>query len=90
MRLNLLSATGEQLQKLLIDGDLTSEELIQISLAQIEAYDRKGPCLRAMINVTPRETLLAIARHLDRERADGGLRGPLHGIPIIIKVHATP
>ncbi|KAI1160047.1 amidase signature domain-containing protein [Nemania serpens] len=74
MRLNLLSATGEQLQKLLIDGDLTSEELIQISLAQIEAYDRKGPCLRAMINVTPRETLLAIARHLDRERADGGLR----------------
>jgi hypothetical protein len=54
MKPSLLEATREKLRKLLIDGDLTSEELVNIlSLAQTEIYDRKGPCLTAMIDVTP-------------------------------------
>jgi amidase len=64
-------------------GTLTSERLVRLCLARIEAYDRKGPTLRAVIAVNPRA--LEIARALDQERKTKGPRSPLHGIPVVLK-----
>lgn len=64
-------------------GHLTSESLTRSYLDRIHALDRRGPCLRAVIEPNPRA--LEIAAALDRERAVRGSRGPLHGIPILIK-----
>src|SRR5262249_27218190 len=52
-------------------------------LARIEAIDRKGPALRGVIEVNP--DALALADALDRERKEKGPRGPLHGIPVLVK-----
>ena len=64
-------------------GTLTSERLVQMFLARIDAYDRKGPTLRAVITVNPKA--VEQARALDAERRTRGPRSPLHGIPVIIK-----
>jgi len=64
-------------------GTVTSKQLTAAYLARIEAFDQRGPNLNAMIAVNPRA--LDDADALDRERADRGPRGPLHGIPIVIK-----
>lgn len=83
---SMLNVTARDLQQLLGNGSLTSEMLLNLCLHQIESFDQKGPHLRAMINVAPREKLLAQARLLDSERQAGKIRGPLHGIPIVLKV----
>lgn len=64
-------------------GTLTSERLVELCLARIQAYDRQGPALHAMITVNPRA--LETARALDAERKAKGPRSPLHGIPVILK-----
>jgi amidase len=64
-------------------GTLTSKALTQAYLDRIAAIDRSGPELRAVIELNPEA--LAIAEALDRERAAGRIRGPLHGIPILVK-----
>ena len=64
-------------------GTLTSERLTQMFLARIDAYDRKGPALRAVITVNPKA--LDTARAMDAERKTKGPRSPLHGIPIVLK-----
>jgi amidase len=60
-----------------------SVELVRSYLARIEAIDRSGPRLRAVIETNP--DALAIAAKLDEERRGGRIRGPLHGIPILVK-----
>jgi amidase len=65
------------------DGRLTSQQLTQSYLARIERLDRHGPNLRAVIETNPRA--LEIAAGLDAERQSRGSRGPLHGVPILIK-----
>jgi amidase len=65
------------------DGHLTSRQLTQIYLERISALDRRGPSLRAVLETNPRA--LDIAGELDRERQTHGPRGPLHGVPILIK-----
>src|SRR6202043_2164607 len=52
-------------------------------LARIEAIDRQGPALRSVIEVNP--DALALADALEKERKDKGVRGALHGIPVLIK-----
>src|SRR5437879_12954084 len=52
-------------------------------LERIEAYDRRGPHLNAVLEVNPEA--LEIAEALDSERASTGSRGPLHGIPVLLK-----
>lgn len=64
-------------------GTLTSERLVQMFLARIDAYDRKGPMLRAVITVNAKA--VEQARALDAERKAKGPRSPMHGIPVIIK-----
>jgi amidase len=64
-------------------GRLTSLRLTERFLERVEAYDRSGPRLNAVLEVSPQAR--EIAEALDRERASGGNRGPLHGIPIFLK-----
>jgi amidase len=64
-------------------GKYTARSLTEKYLARIEAIDNKGPALKSVIEVNP--DALTIADALDKERKDKGARGPLHGIPILIK-----
>lgn len=79
----LEEATISQLQAALSGGQLTAERLVELYLQRIEAIDRSGPTLKSIIEINPE--CLEIARALDRERAESGARGPLHGIPVLIK-----
>lgn len=85
MALSLVSASAADLQDLLSTDRLTSAELVKLCLQQIEKHDRQGPNLRAMISISPQEELLKRAELLDNERRAGRVRGPLHGIPILLK-----
>ena len=64
-------------------GALTAEKLVQLCLARIQAYDRQGPSLHAVLTLNPKA--LDVARALDTERKAKGPRSPLHGIPIVLK-----
>jgi Asp-tRNA(Asn)/Glu-tRNA(Gln) amidotransferase A subunit family amidase len=64
-------------------GRVTSRRLVDAYLARIQAYDQAGPRLNSIVLLNPRAREDADA--LDRERAEKGPRGPLHGIPILIK-----
>jgi amidase len=65
------------------EGTASSQDLVRAYLERIERLDRAGPRLNAVIELNPEA--LAIAATLDAERAAGTLRGPLHGIPILLK-----
>ncbi len=80
---DLDAATIADVNAAFAKGTLTSERLTQIFLARIDAYDRKGPTLRAVITINPKA--LDTARALDAERKAKGPRSPLHGIPIVLK-----
>ena len=77
------TATIADLQDAMAKGALTSEKLTELYLARIAAYDKQGPKLAAFLYLNPRA--LDEARALDAERAAKGPRGPLHGIPIVLK-----
>lgn len=64
-------------------GTVTSRDLVEKYLARIRAYDQDGPRLNAMIALNPRA--LEEADALDAERRAGRVRGPMHGIPIVVK-----
>jgi amidase len=69
-------------------GRTTSERLVRSYLARIEAVDRGGPRLRSVLAVNP--NAVADARALDAERRAGRVRGPLHGLPVLIKDNIEP
>ncbi|MDD5369231.1 MAG: amidase [Anaerolineaceae bacterium] len=75
--------TISELQELLSSGVVTSRNLVEAYLDRIETIDRQGPGLNAIIEINP--DALAIAARLDRQRKAGKMRGPLHGIPIVLK-----
>jgi len=79
----LEEATAAQLQDWMSSGRYTSRQLTEMYLKRIEEIDRSGPALHAVIEVNP--DALAIADGLDAERKAKGPRGPLHGVPILIK-----
>jgi Asp-tRNA(Asn)/Glu-tRNA(Gln) amidotransferase A subunit family amidase len=81
--LELGEGTIPQLQSALTAGIVTSHDLVTLYLARIDAYDQHGPALNA-ISVTNGKAL-AEADARDAERRAGARRGPLHGIPIIVK-----
>jgi amidase len=80
---HLEEATVEDLVRQMESGATSSEKLTLQYLERIEAIDRSGPALRAVIETNPEA--LATARDMDRERKRGAARGPLHGIPLLLK-----
>jgi amidase len=72
-----------ELQAAMTQGEASAREVAEGYLGRIEAIDRSGPTLRSVIEVNP--DALEIADALDRERGEQGPRGPLHGVPILIK-----
>ena len=76
-------ATIADLRAAMTSGHLTARALVAAYLGRIDRLDRNGPTLRAVLEANP--DALAIADALDAERRERGPRGPLHGIPILLK-----
>ena len=72
-----------ELQDAMQQGKYTSESITQLYLKRIDQLDRNGPKLNSVIEINP--DALAIAKTLDDERRSGKIRGPMHGIPVLIK-----
>jgi amidase len=72
-----------ELQAVMTSGAITSRQLAETYLARIAAYDKHGPSLNAIVVTNP--AALASADALDAERRTRGPRGPLHGIPVLVK-----
>jgi amidase len=79
----LNEATIDVLQQKMQQGIYTSRSITELYLKRIEQIDKAGPGLHAVIEVNP--DALALADQLDKERKAGTLRGPMHGIPVLIK-----
>jgi amidase len=79
----LEEATFSDLAAKMASGEETARSLAEKYAARIAALDRTGPALRSVLEVNP--DALAIADALDRERREKGPRGPLHGVPVLIK-----
>ena len=85
---DLLTSTAGDVRLLFEAKDITSTQLVQACLDQIESHNKAGLKLNALLSIAPREDLLSKATILGTERADGQIRSPLHGLPIILKVSA--
>ncbi|MDU0205557.1 amidase family protein [Paenibacillus sp. PFR10] len=79
----LMEASVMDIQNAMNAGKLTAVQLVTKYLARIDTYDQKGPEIKAILNVNPKA--LEEAAALDKERSEKGPRGPLHGIPVIVK-----
>jgi len=75
--------TISELQAAMAEGRLSAARITELYLGRIEALNQRGPELRAVIETNP--DAMAIATELDRERREKGPRGPLHGIPVLLK-----
>jgi amidase len=75
--------TIDDLQSMMSSGDYTSRQLCELYLSRITEIDKNGPMLKSVIELN--QDALAIADGLDKERKDGKIRGPLHGVPVLIK-----
>ena len=82
-QVEVAEASIRDLQEAMASGQTTSAEITAAYLARIEAYDRGGSKLNAMLRLNPNAR--AEAEALDRERATRGPRSPLHGIPVVVK-----
>jgi hypothetical protein len=82
---DLLTITAQDITQLLRNQTFTSFQLTQEYLRRIELDDRSGLRLHTMLELTPPDIILGIARERDFERQKGILRSPLHGVPLIIK-----
>ncbi|MGH9320687.1 MAG: amidase family protein [Vicinamibacteria bacterium] len=82
-RFDAFEKTIPELQEAMERSEVTSKELVRQYLERIDVFDRGGPLLNSLIYLNPRA--LEEAEELDRERSEKGPRGPLHGIPMILK-----
>ncbi|KAI1330536.1 amidase signature domain-containing protein [Xylariaceae sp. FL0255] len=83
--IDVLTTTAQELQGYLKDGSLTSKIIVLLYYQQINRHNKTGAKLNAMISTAPLDQLIARATELDKERLEGRVRSPLHGIPIIVK-----
>ena len=90
MAFNILETTIDQVHAAYRSGELTCRQLVQMYLDRIDAYDKKGPAINAIISLNP--DALTEADRLDAAYKSAGPVGPLHGIPIVMKDQgdATP
>jgi len=72
-----------ELQEGMVSGKFTARSLVERYRARIEEIDRRGPAINGVIELNP--DAAEIAEALDRERKDKGPRGPLHGVPLLLK-----
>jgi len=86
MRFNVLETTIEEIHAAYKSGQLTCRQLVQIYLDRIEAYDKKGPAINAIITLN--SEALKDADRLDTVFKASGFVGPLHGIPVVVKDQA--
>ena len=80
---DLQTATIADINAAMDAGALSSEKLTQLYLVRIDAYDKRGPKINAVITLQP--DAIKIARELDAERKAKGPRSPLHGVPVVLK-----
>src|SRR6266699_3914325 len=80
---NLNEMTVAQMQAAMASNQLSSLDLVNYYLARIKTLDQAGPTVNSVIEVNP--DAKAIAQSLDAERKSGHVRGPLHGIPVLLK-----
>ena len=80
---NIIEATIESVHSAYRSGQLTAQRLVQMYLDRIEAFDKKGPAINAIISINP--LALGEAERLDAAFKTSGFVGPLHGIPVIMK-----
>jgi amidase len=82
-KLQLVEATIPELQQAMEAKRLTAERLVHLYRARIDAYDKTGPAVNAFLYLNPNAE--AEARRLDAARGQGKARGPLYGIPVLLK-----
>jgi amidase len=75
--------TIDELQSLMQSGKMTAKNITELYLNRIQSIDKQGIALNSVIEINP--DALQIADALDQERKAGKVRGPMHGIPILIK-----
>lgn len=80
---DVFEASITEIQSALDAGRVDSVQLVQQYLNRIQAYDKQGPRLNSIVRVNPQA--LTQARALDNERQQSGSRGPLHGVPLVVK-----
>lgn len=81
--INMEELTVAEISLMLAEGEISSRHLVLNYMERIALYDKSGPMLNSVLELNP--DALFIAEAMDRERAKGRLRSPLHGIPILIK-----
>ena len=81
--INMEELTVAKISQMLADGEISSRQLVLNYMERIALYDKSGPKLNSVLELNP--DAVYIAEAMDRERAKGKLRSPLHGIPILIK-----
>ena len=79
----LEEVTIAELQRGMQTGQLTARSIVESYLKRIEEIDQNGPGIHSVVEINP--DAVVIADQLDKERRDGNIRGPLHGIPILLK-----
>jgi amidase len=79
----LEEVTIDQLQKKMAGGELSARKIAEAYIARIKQIDQAGPELRSVVEINP--DALDIADSLDAERKAGKVRGPMHGVPVLIK-----
>ena len=80
---DVMEKSIEALQRAMEAGEVTSRQLVDSYLLRIDAYDKQGPALNAIVATNPQAR--SMADSLDAERSTRGSRGPLHGIPVLVK-----
>jgi amidase len=79
----LNEVTVAELQRMMAEGRHTARSVLELYVRRIDAIDRAGPILRSIVELNP--DAFRIADELDAERRDGKVRGPLHGVPVLLK-----
>jgi amidase len=79
----IIEATIDDLQQVMASGKTTSKKIVETYLNRIAAFDKSGMKINSILEINP--DVLFIAESLDLERKEKGIRGPLHGIPVVLK-----